>query len=260
MSAPRIEPITSWEQFLKFVSSKPYRNWAYRGQEQADWPLLSSLGRYFSNMNVDPCHWSYREDRALRIFKRKASHFLEHIPDRDDDFQWLAIMQHHGAPTRLLDFTWSPYVAVFFALERAQGEAAVWLLKPPKSITPIRGRSFRLQNTQTTGKILGARVGYGEPYVLPRRLIAQSGTFVVPGEIGLPIDKLVPERELVKLVLPADRIRPTAMRELYRMNLTNATLFPGLDGFARSIAYELEFEWRSDLNDPGDHKVRLNRG
>ena len=246
-SSHRIEPVASWEGFLDFVSSAPYQNWAYRGHEQADWPLLSSLGRYFSDMNIDTDEWNHCENRALRIFKRKASHFLQHIPERDDDFQWLAIMQHHGAPTRLLDFTWSPYVAVFFALERAQGEAAVWALKPPKSITPIGGRSFTLEETHCTRTILGARVGLGEPYVLPRRLIAQSGTLVVPGEVGLPIDSLVddPEHDLVKLVLPADRIRRTAMRELYRMNLTNATLFPGLDGLARSLAYELEFQWWS---------------
>ena len=39
-------------------------------------------------------------------------------------------MQHHGAPTRLIDFTWSPYVAAFFALERATGDAAVWAVNP----------------------------------------------------------------------------------------------------------------------------------
>ena len=118
----------------------------------------------------------------------------------------------------------------------------MWALKPPKSITPITGKSFALSETQETRTILGAKIGIGEPYVLPRRLIAQSGTLVVPAEVGLPINKLVddPEHQLLKLVLPADRVRRTAMRELYRMNLTNATLFPGLDGLACSLAYELE--------------------
>ena len=51
-----------------------------------------------------------QEERIARIFQRKAHLFLTHIPERSDTFQWLALMQHHGAPTRSLDFTWSPYV------------------------------------------------------------------------------------------------------------------------------------------------------
>jgi hypothetical protein len=51
-------------------------------------------------------------------------------PEPDDDFQWLALMQHHGAPTRLIDFTWSPYVAAFFALERTLTDGVVWAMNP----------------------------------------------------------------------------------------------------------------------------------
>ncbi len=48
---------------------------------------------------------------------------------------------------------------------------------------------------------------------------------------------------MAKFILPAAKIRETALRELYRMNITYATLFPDLDGLARSLAYELEFHW-----------------
>src|SRR5438445_599273 len=68
--------------------------------------------------------------RILSIFKRKSIHFLQHIPDRDDDFPWLALMQDHGAPTRLLDFTWSPYVAAFFALHNTTHEGVIWACNP----------------------------------------------------------------------------------------------------------------------------------
>ena len=50
-------------------------------------------------------YWGSQEKRILRIFQRKGHLFLTHIPDRLDIFQWLALMQHYGAPTRLLDFT-----------------------------------------------------------------------------------------------------------------------------------------------------------
>lgn len=81
-----------------------------------------------------------------------------------------------------------------------------------------------------------------------RRLIAQSGTFALAGVLDEPMDEILgrfphPEDAMVKFILPAELIRETGMRELYRMNITWATLFPDLDGLARSLRYELEFHW-----------------
>jgi hypothetical protein len=82
------------------------------------------------HFHVDRRAWAEQEERILRIFKRKAVHFVEEVPDRQDDFEWLALMQDHGAPTRLLDFTWSPYVAAFFALHNTTGEGVIWACNP----------------------------------------------------------------------------------------------------------------------------------
>ena len=84
-----------------------------------------------------------------------------------------------------------------------------------------------------------------------RRLIAQSGTFAIPGVIDRSMDEILsaypdPKNTLVKFVLPTGKVRDQGMRELYRMNITHATLFPDLDGLSRSLAYELEFHWAYD--------------
>jgi hypothetical protein len=88
----------------------------------------------------------------------------------------------------------------------------------------------------------------GEPEVMNRRLIAQSGTFVLPGALDRPMEEIArqypdPKNMMAKFILPAAKIRETGLRELYRMNITFATLFPDLDGLARSLGYELEFHW-----------------
>src|SRR5437867_4376656 len=94
-------------------------------------------------------------------------------------------------------------------------------------------------------------VWLGEPYAMNRRLIAQSGTFLVPAILNKSIEEILkdypnPKQTLIKFILPANRVREKGMRELYRMNVTQATLFPDLDGLARSLAYELEFHWAYD--------------
>ena len=102
--------VRSWDRLRDVIEHSQYQSWAFRGQANAEWPLYSSISRYLQSYKVHPDAWAEQESRILRIFKRKAHLLLTHLPDEDDSFQWLGLMQHHGAPTRLLDFTWSPYV------------------------------------------------------------------------------------------------------------------------------------------------------
>ena len=248
----KVITLNSWEEYLSIISDSPYQNWAFRGQRDASAPLFSALSRYFMAFQVDPRAWPEQEKRILRIFKRKAIHFLQHVPDRDDDFQWLALMQDHGAPTRLLDFTWSPYVAAFFALQSTTHDGGIWACNPVEiqKLKPValeKPGSFRKYFLSGDG----AFVWLGEPYAMNRRLIAQSGTFLVPSVLDRSIEEILkaypnPQNTLIKFILPADKVRVKGMRELYRMNITQATLFPDLDGLARSMAYELEFHWAYD--------------
>jgi hypothetical protein len=263
MPAPYREiRLNSWDEFLGMITRPPYSNWAFRGERHANWPLDTALARYFRDFHIHRDSWAEQEGRILRIFKRKAHQYLNRPPADGDDFQWLALMQHHGAPTRLLDFTWSPYVAAFFALERATDEAVVWALNPAElGSRKSRGEIARSRITlpEMDPRIAGnfqryflegnqAFVWVGEPDTMNRRLIAQSGTFAAPGVLDVPVEQILshypdPENMVAKFVLPVPSIRETGLRELYRMNITYATLFPDLDGLARSMSYELEFHW-----------------
>ncbi len=242
----------TWEAFLGVVTQPPYSNWALRGERDERWPLYSSLSRYLMNFDVAPKAWPQQEARIIRIFKRKAHVYLDKPPEWDDDFQWLALMQHHGAPTRLIDFTWSPYVAAFFALERTLADGVVWAMNPARIDSSRAPRPSRMDP-----RIHGHFPRYflkgnqrfiwmGEPHTMNRRLIAQSGTFAVPGVIDVPIEEILNDADqediLAKITL-SNPVREVGMRELYRMNITYATLFPDLDGLAKSMGYELEFHW-----------------
>jgi hypothetical protein len=248
--------VATWEEFNAWHVLRD--GWAFRGEEHASWPLLSSLARRFMQMHVARELWREREERALRVFRRKAHVYL---PDRtilEDTLRCLAMMQHHGAPTRLLDFTKSPYVAAYFALENALGESAVYALNTPLLATLAAAHDATLTREAIDPRLPGhferffaagtqPLVWFGEPSEMDRRLVAQSGLLVVPGLIDTPLPTLLAtyrnETPLIEKVVLAHSMRRDAMHALYRMNVTQATLFPDLDGLARSIAYELEEVW-----------------
>jgi len=248
--------VQSWSEFGDYIAKRD--GWAFRGQADASWPLLSALSRRLLQNNAPHGEWRQREERVIRIFRRKAHIYLPDKGALDDDLRCLAMMQHHGAPTRLLDFTKSPFVAAFFALEQSRGDAAIYALNTPwiwaagpdfdpsltrDAIDPRVPGNFERHFAVNTVPV----VWFGEPREMDRRLVAQSGLLVVPGILEKPLDELLDEyaqeQVLVERVLVGPEVRSEAMHELYRMNITHATLFPDLEGLAHSMAYELEENW-----------------
>lgn len=257
--------IDTWGAYLETVSR--FEQWAFRGQPGPDLPLLPSLARRLMRHAPDRALWPLRERRAMRIFRRKAHVHVDDGAVLQDDLRVLAMMQHHGAATRLLDFTKSPFVAAFFALESSAGESVVYALNTPSlwGRLPAFDRSMRRDviDPRRPGQFeryfINNRhplVWFGEPSEMDRRLVAQSGLFVLPGVLDTPLDRLLDhyadgsdgEPPLQTIVL-SPRVRAEAMRELYRMNITYATLWPDLDGLARSINQELESIWQPLIDD-----------
>lgn len=248
--------ISRWSDFVAHTDA--LEGWAFRGQRAAHWPLVSTLTRRLGAFCPEPRLWPLREARAMRVFRRKA-HI--HVPDRtalDDELRCLALMQHYGAATRLLDFTKSPFVAAFFALESAVSDVVVYALNTPVLWNLTPGFDPSLTRDRIDPRLPGNFERYyavnrlpvlwfGEPAEMDARLMAQSGLFVVPGVLDLTLDAILDgygdsDELLHRIVLPA-AVRQEAMRSLYRMNITYATLFPDLNGLALSVGYELEAIW-----------------
>jgi hypothetical protein len=143
-------------------------------------------------------------------------------------------------------------VAAFFALHNTTREGVIWACNPVeiekmKQVDLEKPGSFRQHVLSGEGNF----VWLSEPHAMNRRLIAQSGTFLIPAILDKSIEEILklypnPRETLIKFIMPADKVREKGMRELYRMNITQSTLFPDLDGLARSLAYELEYHWAYD--------------
>jgi FRG domain len=261
------ELFDSWTKFVQFASEPFEGKWIFRGV-LADWDLESSLERACDGWGVPESERPAVEKRLLREFKRAYPVRAEvPAPKDEDDLAWLALMQHHGAPTRLLDWTFSPYVAAFFALDHLLGSpsapmAAVWALSgrpvlsesvrellPSELTAPFEkyrstrgGPEFRKVFVEADPPV--AFVHPVNPYSLNERLVVQQGTFLCPGDVAHSFEHnllamLEPLTKLRKILLPRS-VLPEAFVGLYRMNITHTTLFPGLDGYARSLRHKID--------------------
>lgn len=274
--------ISCWQGFMDFRSKvlKDDKKWAFRGMTNWEWDLKTSLERMADNYMI-PLPNLYEEkieQGLIRRFKREYPKYSWHVPDDLDHISWLAIMQHHGAPTRLLDITFSAYIALYFALQEHEigSEAAIWCMDREwldvgwDSLAP-RGfhREYHRDRDGTFIKLFDivlrdtrAKVYVLNPFQLPERLSLQQGGFVVPIDVtkpfmenllAMPTDPVYKGRRVpsgpriikVRIAFRKDgegkRAYTDVMNQLLRMNINRASLFPGLDGYAASLKERMLF-------------------
>ncbi|MEX3976701.1 FRG domain-containing protein [Paraburkholderia caribensis] len=116
----------SWDEACK-LATRLGDAWVFRGQADPSWRLETTLERaarfwywYFEKEE--------REQSFLWQFRSQAHLYQPILPREECLLDWLSLLQHFGGPTRLLDFTYSFYVATYFALERARSDVVVWAI------------------------------------------------------------------------------------------------------------------------------------
>src|SRR4051812_11902673 len=182
----------SWDLARRFLGR--LRDYVYRGQEQSEWQLFSSLERVATRLNASD-RMAEAESRMLLQFQRRAHQYLPTLPELDDTLGWLALIQHYGGPTRLLDFTRSAYVAAFFAMEKADGDAVIWAISEtallrqnavaldssrPELKLVTDPRCLAHANRALVSKAGQAGIMLIEPFRLDERISRQQGAFLVP--------------------------------------------------------------------------------
>lgn len=171
-------------------------------------------------------------------------------------------MQHYGAPSRLLDFTYSFFIALHFALESAMvgQECTVWAVDRKKirenaiSIVPTAVRENLQRDKSAKGDAIfvpnflraldGTRAVYPlNPFRQTARHLIQQGVFICQFSITENFTEsfqrcIIDEDQCVAVkidVVCTEGLLRKALEYLYRINITRASLFPGLDGFGRSL-------------------------
>lgn len=269
----------NFSDFIKKVQDLPRderHRWVFKGLENSCWSLRTTLERECERFGISGDDVHRREYNMIREFQRRLHHYEVSVPDRDDVDEWMALMQHYGSPTRLLDFTYSFYVAAYFAFEKAiSGEVAIWAVN-----TEWISNKFNSTNAKA---LISSYEKYGNyrdpgafhllflkylenryvlvinPFRLNDRLAYQQGLFLCPASVSTGfmenLSGLVnhcqndaPVRKFIINVGDKGEHRDEALRQLHNMNINRITLFPGLVGFAESCKVGIMTVF-------GEHKV-----
>src|SRR5688500_1870834 len=115
----------------------------FRGQANSDWELVTSLERALQRSGTTVISLENTEYWMIHDFSNKYHLYANHAPKVANKFEWMALMQHYGGATRLLDFTESLYVAAYFSTLYATTDSAIWAINRPQ----LRDNLFR------TGKL-----------------------------------------------------------------------------------------------------------
>jgi len=243
----------AWNEYKKFVDDLS-ENWVFRGQGNAIWGLENAIER----TDFVHLHKTIEVD-FLSEFQRGARNYLSKDETPEHLIEWLALMQHHGAPTRLLDFSRSPFIASYFAFEqcstRAGRHISIWAVnisflrsKALAALSQVFGDEFQQNGNRITEEIF-QKIFYEnsyslifpvEPFRMNRRYSLQQSIFVSTGNsyepfmqqlrfLGEEISKAV-----IKIEMPVE-LQKHVLRDLQKMNLHRASLFPDLDGYALSL-------------------------
>ena len=216
----------------------------FRGQTNKTWSLLPNIARPVAGYPQGPMS---QELPAIKRFKQNADSFLARRPR--DDWEWIFLMQHHRGLTRLLDWTESPLVALYFALENSEetSDGVVWCLDPME-LNRKSGHRRRFDRDvlafgidDVLNNYLPDRVGDNQGAELlpvaaigPRnsaRMVAQSGTFTIMHSHRIAVEDVTDQTHVWRLVIPAVQ-KSRLQDELRLLGFNKFLLFPELETLA----------------------------
>jgi len=137
----------SIKDISQFLAIKDMSHFVFRGQANTNWDLSTLLERFIKKFDPTIKNHFFFEKWMLDDFKKKIHLHTLNFKLPDNNFDWLSVMQHFGAPTRLLDFTYSFYVACYFALVDSNTDSSVWAINRYNLGKQIKNK-FELPYTQ----------------------------------------------------------------------------------------------------------------
>ena len=234
----------TWAQLQKWMDQFKVgqRRFAFRGQADCEWQLQTSLARHFRMNCVNARQWRTRELKMYCSFRKSLIEICHDLYESWEPQDILSLMQHHKAPTRLLDFSYDPKVAAYFALKDFSGDSAIWVVDSeflenrrkekvlPDYCGPTHYPTCDVFHKGQDGRhlLIGAIL---DPANHHGRLKAQRGCFFVPGSISKPIA----EEFIYAKVTLTKELRNESLKHLKKQKYDDYHLFPDFDKIANEV-------------------------
>lgn len=223
--------INNVSDFHYLVESMHSYHPIYRGVEDENYKLLTTMGRAIIknksliNNGVTDYEVNYTTERtSFDCFKRHIKPYLDN--QTNDDWKLLALAQHHGLPTRLMDWTLNPLVAVYFSCHNnyQARNAAIYVIKDMYEIDSI---------DKYNGPFSVNKVCIFEPSHVTRRITAQSGLFTLHTNLTTPYESSGMEKWIIDNDIKIDL---NIMASIY--GIDDKAIFPGIEGIAKYVSNE----------------------
>lgn len=283
-----ITEMKDWNDIFR-LNQRFMSNFIFRGQGNEEWPLVTSLARMVQIHHpnyIDKIIPAMYEKRMLDEFMWKYPIYEKnHIPSPGESIEWLSLMQHYGAPTRMLDFSYSMYIALFMAIDGSSySKSAIWAInKYVLNEKPVKNYCAENKTNVITHSVLDAYI-YNRaqtainkssaenketnlyitrPHMPNERINRQQGLFIIPSSVEVGFEEILKDYydenfylemsfdevvkmstdyhysqqavSVLKLKIPKV-LNYNLSNTLRQMNITSETMYPGLDGLARSMS------------------------
>ena len=230
------------EVLLDYQKKEKHPELWYRGQKDASWRLIPGAFR--------DDRWQFSEREVLLRFKLHAPALLQDCPDLEDYRRWLPLMQHYGVPTRLLDWSISPLIALFFAVNHhpADTDAAIFMLNPWKwnSIHYQNSRLIPIESISDKtrlciiGNAFHSIKGGNPPFPVYsassfQRSFMQQSTFTVH-DSNAPMESYDDNDCITKFIIPKEQIEEFK-NVLKAFQINEFALYSDLDSLGRWIKH-----------------------
>ena len=251
--------ITSIQDYIEKTLEDSYNaeiqryrtSYVFRGMSDKDWKLDNTLMRNCGSKGTE------LEEPLIRNFSKYAAKQIGEIPGEISIWKKLATAQHYGLPTRLLDWSYNPLVALHFATNKTDEynvDGVVWGLNfyEAREVLPEKlkeeldqSSAFVFTNDMLIESVKDLSFSnvpskdnyllFYEPPAIDDRIINQYGIFSLPNNPEIPIDDLLDKKYFIKYIIPKE-LKPRLRDELDQLNVNERTLFPDLKGITKWLS------------------------
>lgn len=236
--------LTDFLEEINKIQIKEELVW-FRGQCNSNDTLIPSVFRERKDHNKNT--YTFNEQQMMYEFMYRAGQIDNGVPESKEYAKWLPIMQHYGLPTRLLDWTLAPLVALYFSLTDLNTDGAIWCINPKKLNEPLIGSIIPPIDYRSTSYLVSSAFSKDKddqcrPYIMActcigsyLRMFTQQANFTIHSKKLKDLTEIETAQNFLYKIIINKEIKYELSEYLRMMGITDDYIYPDLEHIASSI-------------------------